>query len=214
MKTALILLTMIFLLVGITGPAAAEVLFEISGEVGKSDFDAEYADSLLSNVSKSPTTIYLTGKLNLLGTRISLEQGLSDMDDYTFSTTDFRIGWELGLNLLRVKAFGGYQYYLFSDDTLSSNRDSSFSSLVVGLGAESHLGPFTISGTTFIPVYTHFDNDATSDHDGDISYLQLGIAYSPLPLVNLFVNYRVLQAESDWIDISSDSYTAGLSLAF
>lgn len=212
MKTALMVLTMTLLLFGLTGPAAAEVLFGVSGEVGKADFEADYANG--TDISESPTTIYLTGKVNLLGTRISLEHGITDMDEYTFTTTDFRIGWELGLSILRVKVFGGYEYYLFSDDTLSNNQDSSFSSLVVGVGAESNLGPFTIYGTTFIPVYTQFDNDATNDDDGDLSYFQLGVAYSPIPLVNLFVNYRTLQADSDWLDISSDSYTAGLSIAF
>lgn len=214
MKPIVTILLLIGLVVGVTSNAAAEVLFGVSGEVGKADIDVDY-QSVPNDFSDSPTQLALTGNLNLLGTHIDLTLGKADMDERQLSTVDFRIGYELGLNLLKVRAFGGGQYYRFTDDMLPAGfRKNTFTSLVVGAGAQSKIGDFTFYGNVILPVKTRFENDLHKDNDADLSFFEVGIEYAPMPFVDVFMKYRTFSAESDVLTLDSDSYTLGLKVSF
>jgi hypothetical protein len=213
-KIALAIVLTIGLLLSFAMTASAEILFGASGEIGGTDFKADYASSSSSDVSDSPTQFFLNGSLNLLGTHISLECSDVDADHFQFSTIDFRVGWQLGLDIFKVKAFGGYERFRFSDDALTANQDNTYSSVVGGVGFESKIKKVTFSASALIPVATRFSNDAIDDDDADLKYLKVGIAYAPLPLVDLFVNYRDLKGESEVVDITAQSYTAGVKISF
>lgn len=214
MKPVITIFLLIGLTLGISSCAAAEILFGVSGEIGQADIDVDYR-SEPNDFSDSPTQFALTGNLNLLGTHVDLTLGKADMDERQLSTVDLRIGWELGLDLLKVRAFGGGQYYRFTDDTLPVNsRENTFTSLVVGAGVQSKIKDFTFYGTAILPLKTRFENDSLKDNDADLSLFEAGIEYAPIPFVDVFLKYRTMSAESDFLTLDSDSYTIGLKLSF
>ena len=212
MKSLLVIGLCIGLLFATVESAAAEILFGVSGEVGKTDFTADYDGG--GHISKSPNALFLNGSLNLLGTHVSLEYGTSDMNKYAFTTTDLRVGWDFGPKLLKVKAFGGYQQLGFRDDSLGLKVDNTYRSLVGGLGFESRFDKFTIYGTGVIPAFTRFSNGDQDDDEAKLSYTKIGVAYSPLPTLDFFLNYRNLKADSDVLDIRANTYSAGLKFSF
>lgn len=213
MKFTLTIGLVLCLIFTVSAMASAEVLFGVSGAIGQADITADYAS--LTDVSDISSQLMLDADLNLLGTHVNLRYGLADLDHATFSTIDFRVGWQLGLDILKVKAFGGYQYYLFSDDSLSAHQDSKFMSLVGGLGFESKIDKVTLYGSTMIPLATRFKNGHHKDNDADLCSIEAGIAYAPMPFVDLFLNYRYLSVESDqFLDLDSRSYTVGVKVSF
>jgi len=214
MKPFLTVILILGLIVGVTSNAAAEILFGVSGEVGKADVDVDYR-SLPNDFSDSPNQWALTGNLNLLGTHVDLTLGKADMGERQLSSVDVRVGWELGLDLLKVRAFGGGQHYRFTDDTLPSDlRKNTFTSLVVGAGIQSEIKDVTVYGTIIVPLKTRFENDALKDNDADLSYVEVGVEYAPMPFVDVFLKYRTFSAESDFLTLDSDSYTLGLKVSF
>ena len=208
MRVIMIIILAISLLFSYTVIASAEVLFGVSAETGQTDFSADYS-SILPDVSKSPNLLILNGDLNLILVHIYLEYGTADMDQCSFSTTGLRAGWEFGPSILNAKVFAGYQQYVFTDKI-----DHAYASIVGGLGIESKIDKFTFYGTTLIPVTTRYSNGASEDDSASLSYLNLGVAYAPIPMVDFFVNYRTMKAESNIVDISSNGYTAGAKVSF
>jgi hypothetical protein len=208
MRVILVIILAISLLFSYAVIASAEVLFGVSAETGKTDFSADYSSGL-TDVSKSPNILILNGDLNLLLVHIYLEYGTADMDQCSFSTTGLNAGWEFGPSILKAKVFAGYQQYVFTDTI-----DNTYASFVGGLGIASKIDKFTIYGTTLLPVATRFSNGSDTDNDADLSYLTLGVAYAPIPLIDLFINYRTLKANSDYVDIATDGYTMGAKVSF
>ena len=208
MKVITVIILAISLLFSYAVIASAEVLFGVSAETGKTDFSADYRSSS-TDVSKSPNILILNGDVNLLLVHIYLEYGTADMGQHSFSTTGLRAGWEFGPCILKAKLFAGYQQYVFTDTI-----DNTYASFVGGLGISSKIDKFTFYGTTLIPVVTRFSNGLDTDNNASLNYLNLGVAYAPLPLVDLFVNYRNLKADSDFVDISANGYTMGAKISF
>ncbi len=212
MKSLLVIALCLGLLFATGKGATAEVLFGVSGEVGTMDFTADYDGG--SHLAKSPDAMYLNGSLNLLGTHVSLEYGSSDTNNYKFTTTDLRVGWDFGPKLFKVKAFGGYQQLGLRDDRPGLAANNKYRSLVGGLGFESRFDQWTVYGTGVIPAFTRFSDGNQDDDDAKLAYTKIGVAYSPLPTLDCFVNYRNLKADSAVLDIRANTYTAGVKFSF
>jgi hypothetical protein len=208
MRVIVVIILAISLLFSYVTIASAEVLFGVSAETGRTDFSADYRSSL-TDVSKSPNILILNGDVNLLLVHIYLEYGTADMEQRSFTTTGLKAGWEFGPSILKAKVFAGYQQYVFTDTI-----DNTYASLVGGLGIESKIDKLTFYGTTLIPVVTRFSNSSDTDNGASLNYLNLGVAYAPLPLIDLFVNYRTLKANSDFLNISANGYTMGAKFSF
>jgi hypothetical protein len=210
-KIILILVVIVSLLLSCTMIASAEVLFGLTAETGNTDFTANYKSALpLPDVSKSTNALVLDSNFNLLGTHINVEYSKDDMNNNkTFSTAGVKVGWEFGPDILTLQVFGGYQEYVFSD-----TLDNSFTSLVGGLGVESKVAVFTFYGSALIPIQTNFSNGAQKDDNASLSYVLVGATYSPLPFVDLCVNYRAMSADSNVLKISSTGYTVGVKISF
>ncbi len=205
-----ILVTIIFcicLISSYSTAASAEVLFGASAETGPIDVKADYDSG--SDLSISPNMLTLYGEANLLVMRIGLEYGKAEKGSYSITTTNFKAGWELGPKVLKAKLYGGYYQYIFSD-----SRDNTYSSLAGDFGLESKIGKWTFYGDKVIPLTTRFDNGDSSDNSAGFNSITYGIAYSPVPFVNLFVNYRNVNAESDVLDVSSHGYSVGAKVYF
>lgn len=209
MKGLMALVLAISLLLSYSVIASAEV-FKISGETGKIDFDGNY-DTLPGDVSSSPNMLTLDGEFNLFVFRVGLEAGFADFDDYKFASTQVRLGWKLGIKTIKVVAFGGYQAYVFTDQSVIDLAHT-YSGLVGGAGVEWQLTDMVkVYGTTLIPIDASYSNGSTSG-DASLNYLKVGAAFTPLPLVDFFINYRSMGAGSDVVDISSRGYSLGLTV--
>lgn len=214
MKLALIICLTGGLLLAWTLNASAEILLGGSLEVGRNDFTAAYNSGLVGGVSKSADTLGFNGALNLLGTHIGLEYTRSAMDDYSFATAGLRVGWELGPELLKVKPFAGYEEYYFKNETLAAGGDNTYASPVAGLELAARLGKWALSGTGCLPLQTRYSNGIIHDDHADLRYLKFGLTYSPLPLLDLFLRYRSLSADSKVVDITAKGYTVGAEISF
>jgi hypothetical protein len=194
--------------------ASAEILFGVSAETGHSDFSADYRDADRADVSKSPAPLILNGEINLLMTRIFAEYSRANLDHSSFSGFGLRTGWEIGPQILKARLSAGYQGYTLNDQNLAVNRNNTFRSLVAGIGVESKIAGITISGETLLPLFTEFSNGSHTDNGADLDYLRIGVAYSFLPTVDLFVNYREMGTKSDVVTLDSSGYSAGVKFSF
>jgi hypothetical protein len=77
----------------------------------------------------------------------------------------------------------------------------------------SKFDPWAISGAAYLPLQTRYINGIVDDDHGDLSYLKLGLSYSPLPLVDLFIYYRALTADSEVVDLTAKGYTLGAKIS-
>jgi hypothetical protein len=214
MKKVIVPIITAILLFSCSAGASAEILFGASAETGHSDFSADYRDAGRADVSGSPTPLILNGEINLLLTRIFAEYSRADLDHSSFSGFGLRAGWEIGPQILRARLSAGYQGYTFNDQNLAANRNNTYRSLVAGIGVESTIAGVTISGETLLPLFTEFSNGSHTDNGASLDYLRIGAAYSLLPAVDLFVNYREMGAKSDVVTLDSSGYSAGVKFSF
>ncbi len=228
-KLASILILTFSLLLSFATLASAELLFGVSAEAGPSDFSVNYKEPFktnynstpgytVDNISKSPTQVTLTGDLNLLLIHIGGEYSTADMGkDGTFSTATIKAGWELGLPIVSLQLYGGYQAYtLTKGDSISnpSLGDSAYWDLFASVGAKVSLADISVYANANIPIYAKFSNGIDDDSSPSMSYLKAGISYAPIPFVDLFVDYRKMEAESKVMKLSSDGYNFGVRLSF
>jgi hypothetical protein len=217
-KIAIILFLTISLLFSFASLASAEILFGVTAETGSMDFSTTYKGSyagLAQNVSETPNMVMLTGDFNLLLLHIGLEYGTADVGHgSTFTTGTVKAGWEFGLPILKAQLYGGYQVYGLTHEDGVQLGDSTFSSLIAGLGFESNIADFTFYGNTYFPLWTKYSAGSIDDNNADLSYLKVGVAYAPIPFVDLFVDYRKMKAESKVMKLDADGYSFGVKLSF
>lgn len=213
-KFTMVIVLIVCLLFTVSVIVSAEMLFGVSAETGPTNLTADYLLGTTYDVTKSPNMLILNGNLNLLGTHIDLEYGSSNMDIATFSTASLRVGWELGLKVLKVKLSGGYHQFQFADSRLSPVGNNLYASVGGGLGVESKIDKFTIQGMVFVPVYTHYTNGGIEDSKASLSYASVGVAYAPLPLFDVLVNYRAMKADSTVLSLLSTGYSVGVKFSF
>jgi hypothetical protein len=214
-KFMIVLILTLCLIFSCASLASAEILFGVSAETGSIDFSTTSNGSYgYPDVSKSPNMVTLTGDLNLILLHIGLEYGTADVGGgSTFTTSTIKAGWEFGLPILKAQLYGGYQVYGVTHDNLAIG-DSSYASLIAGLGFESKIANITLYGNTYIPLMAEYKDDLNEDDDADLSYFKVGIAYAPIPFIDLFVDYRKMEAESKYMDLSADGYNFGVRFSF
>jgi hypothetical protein len=214
MKKVIVPIIATVLLFSCCAMASAEILFGVSAETGHSDFSADYRDAGRADVAKSPTPLILNGEINLLITRIFAEYNRANLEHSSFSGLGLRAGWEIGPPILKARLSAGYQEYTFSDQSLPAHCDNTYRSLVAGVGVESKIAGVTIYGETLLPLITGYSNGSHSDNGAGLDYLRIGASYSPLPTIDLFVNYREMGAKSDVVTLDSSGYSAGIKFSF
>jgi hypothetical protein len=214
MKIVVIPIITAVLLFSCCAVAFAERLFEASVETGQSDFSANYRDTGPADVSESPAPLILNGELNLLMTRIMAEYSRANLEHSAFSGLGLRAGWEIGPKILKAKLSAGYQEYTFNDRSLPAHRNNTYRSLVAGIGVASQIAAVTVYGNTLLPLITDYSNGSHTDNGASLNYFCIGVAYSPFPTVDLFVNYRDTGAKSDVVILDSSGYSAGVKFSF
>jgi hypothetical protein len=187
--------------------AGAEMLFGVSAEGGALDFDAD--STYFSDISETPSIIIVTGDLNLLLVHITAEYGTAELGSDAFYLAAVKAGWELGPGIFKAKLYGGYRAYGFTE-----TLPHVFGGLVGSLGVESKLGKFKIYGDMEIPLVIWYTNGLVRETDASLSYLNLGASFAPLPLIDVFVNYRTLSAESGYMSFSAAGTTFGVRFSF
>lgn len=225
-KFAIIFILTFSLLLSFATLASAELLFGVSAETGPSDFsvnykapyNAKYLPYGVTDISKSPTQVTLTGDLNLLLIHIGAEYSTADVGNgSTFSTAAIKAGWDLGLPILSFQLYGGYQAYTLTHGntvTSLSLGDSAYWDLFASVGVKASLADVSIYGNANIPIYSQFDNGIDEDNSASMSYLKVGVSYAPIPFIDLFADYRKMEAESKVMKLSSDGYNFGVRLSF
>lgn len=225
-KLAIILILTFSLLLSFATLASAELLFGVTAETGPSDFSVNYKDSYkttysvfgVDDISKSPSQVTFTGDLNLLLVHIGAEYSTADLGkDGTFSTATVKAGWELGLPIVTLQLYGGYQAYtLTKGDSISNPKfgDSAYWDLFASVGAEVNLIDINVYANANIPIYSQFSNGVDDDNSASMGYLKVGVSYAPIPFVDLFVDYRKMDAESKVMKLTSEGYNVGVRLSF
>jgi hypothetical protein len=218
-KIAIILFLTISLLFSFASLASAELLFGVTAETGSLDFSTTYkgAYTAIPNVSETPNMLTVTGDFNLFLLHIGLEYGTADVGHgSTFTTGTVKAGWEFGLPILKAQLYGGYQMYGLTHGSQITLGDSAYGSLIAGLGVESSIADFTFYGNTYFPLWTKYSDgiSANDDDHADLSYLKVGVSYAPIPFVDLFVDYRKMEAESKVMKLDADGYSFGVKLSF
>lgn len=214
MKTLLIIALSLGLLFSLATLASAEILFGLSAETGSAAVSADYSAPASGDVSKSAGITFVNGNFNLLGTKIRLEYGVSDLSPYKLTASKVRIGWDIGLTALKAEVFGGYQQFVFTDDTLPNGNQNNCWSLIGGVRLESRINRFTVSGAAVLPLKSYYNNGVREDYNAGLNDWSLGVSYSPMPLVDLFINYRAWQANSQVVNLGVQSYTVGAKISF
>ncbi|MCL6589356.1 MAG: hypothetical protein K6U80_05310 [Firmicutes bacterium] len=187
--------------------AGAELLFGVSAETGVTGFSADY--SILPDVSGNPGIFILTGDLNLFLVHITAEYGTAELGPDSIYLAALKAGWEFGPGLLKAKLYGGYRAFGFKDDLAHA-----FGALVASLGVESKLGKFKIYGDTEIPVVALYTNGITEESNAALSCLNAGVSFAPLPLLDVFINYRAITAGSSFVALSATGTTYGVRFSF
>jgi hypothetical protein len=215
-KAAIIFILSLALLLSFTALASAEILFSASAEAGPSDFSVDYKPGYAySDISKSPTQVTLTGDLNLFLIHIGAEYSTADVgNDATFSTAAIKAGWDLGLPILSFQLYGGYQAYTLTHGNVTALDNSVYWDLFASVGVQASLADISFYATTNIPLYCKFDNGVDKDDSASMDYLKVGVSYAPIPFVDLFVDYRKIEADSKVMKLSSDGYNFGVRLSF
>ncbi|HEX3045146.1 MAG TPA: hypothetical protein VHY08_10345 [Bacillota bacterium] len=209
-KIALLLVLTAGLLFSCAVMAGAEMLFGVSAETGTLDFSADISAPVAENVSETPSMIILTGDLNLLLIHINAEYGTAEMGKDSLYLAGLKAGWELGPSILKAKLYGGYRAYGFTRGITAH----AFGGLVANLGVESKLGNLKIYGDTEFPLVIRYTNGITDETGAAVSYLNLGVSYAPLPLLDVFVNSRAMTANSSKADLSVTGTTLGVRFSF
>jgi hypothetical protein len=213
MKKLLALVLTFGLLFSYASLASAELLFGASAETGEFDFIADSSSSGLSDYSDSANMMMLNGELNLVVTRLYLEYSQTDLAKASFSSWGLKTGWELGPGILKAQILGGLQGYRFEADNSSWGR-TSFIGLVGGVGLESKIGQVKFYGSALLPLLVRSTNDSETDNSSSIENICIGVSYAPLPMLDVFVNYRNLNVKSDWVTLESNGYSLGAKLSF
>ncbi len=224
-KAAIILVLSLALLLSFATLASAELLFSASAEAGPSDFSVDYKPGYtastntdyigVNDISKSPTQLTLTGDLNLFLIHIGAEYSTASVgNDATFSTAAVKAGWDLGLPILSFQLYGGYQAYTLTHGKVTALDNSVYWDLFASVGVQASLANISVYATTNIPLYCKFDNGVDKDDSASMDYLKVGVSYAPIPFVDLFVDYRKIEADSKVMKLSSDGYNFGVKLSF
>ena len=211
MKTVLVIILSLCLLFSMTALASAEILFGASAETGAAAFSANYA-------SKSAGIYVVDGNFNLLGTHVRLEYGVSDLNPYKFTTSSVKVGWGFGIPTglvdLEGEVFGGYHRFVFTDNAMPTGGENTYGSWLGGVMLQTRINRLTLSGAFSLPLKTNYSNGVTEDPNAGLNDLVLGVSYSPIPLVDLFVNYRSFHAGSTVINLAAQGYTLGAKISF
>jgi hypothetical protein len=220
-KFAIALILTLSLLLSFASLASAELLFGVTAETGSPDLTMNYKGVYTAygtDISATPNMITLTGDLNLFLIHIGAEYGTGNAGDgATFSEAMIKAGWEIGLPIVSVQLYGGYQAYTLTKSDSNSTPslgDSAYWDLFVGLGLQASLANFSVYGNVNFPIYAQFSNGITDDDNASMNYLKVGVSYAPIPFVDLFVNYRKMDAESTVMKLASDGYNFGVKLSF
>jgi hypothetical protein len=225
-KFSIVVILTLCLLFSFTSLASAELLFGVSAETGSSDFSVDYKGDYattyhaanVDDISELPDMITLTGDLNLFLVRIGAEYGYGDVGDgATFSTATIKAGWDIALPVFTFQLYGGYQAFTITHgDTVSSLElgDSAYWDLFASIGVKASLANVSVFANANVPLYGKFDNGVDEDDNASISCLKAGISYAPLPFVDLFVDYRKMDAESKVMKLASEGYNFGVKLSF
>ena len=214
MKKLMVLFVTMIMLFSYATLASAELLFGVSAETGKVDFSADYAGGSENDFTESPKTVMLNGELNLVLTRVYLEYGQTDLERGSFSSYGLKTGWELGPGILKAQLLGGLQGYKFEDDKLAALGSNSVIGLVGGVGLESKIGNLKIYGSALIPLLVRFSSDIDTDNSAGIENYCIGISYAPIPMLDIFANYRNTVVESKFLTLESEGYTVGAKISF
>jgi hypothetical protein len=212
MKQFVVLVLTLGLLFSNAGPAEAELLLGAGAATGEYDFSADYDSG--ADYSDSANQVSFNGELNLIATRLYLEYAQTDLENASFSSYGLQTGWELGPGILRARLLGGLQGYRFEDDRRPDLGRTAVTGLVGGAGVESKLGKVTVYGSALIPLLVRATNDRDTDNGAKITNLNLGVSYHPLPLLDVFVDYRNLRVETDFVTLKSHGYSLGAKLSF
>jgi predicted porin len=214
MKKMMALVLTLGLLFSCARLASAELLFGASAEMGESDFTALYSSSGYADFSDSARTVMLNGELNLVATRLYLEYSQTDLAQASFSSYGLKTGWELGPGILKAQILGGLQGYEFEDDHNSAWGSTSVIGLVGGAGLESKVGKVKFSGSVLAPLLIRATNDRKTDNSASITNFGVGVSYALLPMLDVFLNYRNIKVESDFLTLESRGYSLGAQLSF
>ena len=212
MKKLMVLsLTMVLLFSYVT-LASAEVLFGVSAETGKVDLTADYAGT--SYDYSDSDIVMLNGELNVFLTRLYVEYGQTDIEQGSFKSYGLKAGWELGPGLLKAQILGGFQGYKFEDENLAALGGYSVAGLVGGVGLESKIGKMKFYGSALIPLVVRSQSDKEDDNSSSIENYCIGVSYAPIPMLDIFANYRNTKLESNFLTLQSEGYTVGAKISF
>lgn len=214
MKKLLVLVLTLGLLISSASLVSAEVLFGVSAETGEVDFSAVYGGDAAHDFNESSKMLMLNGELNLVLTRLYFEYSRTELDQASFSSYGLKTGWEVGPGILKAQLLGGLQGYRFEDDTYPDLGRNSVIGLVGGVGLESKIGPVKIYGSALVPLLVRSSSDLDTDNSSGIENYCVGLSYAPLPLVDIFANYRRIKVESDFLQLKSEGYSVGAKLSF
>jgi hypothetical protein len=222
LKTMLVTVLTFGLLGSCAAVASAEMLFGVSAATGQTDFTASYSGSTFGSLNSTDDKVSsLTAnlELNLFLTRIYIDASKASFSDSDFYKVGVSAGWELGPDILRARLFAGGKGYVFEDrSNAAGDVRNVFYALGGGGGVESKLGNLKIYGNVFIPVITKYTNEyiygKEDDSSPDMSYVEAGLSFSTVPLVDIFVNYHKESATADnMFKFDATTYSAGVKVS-
>jgi hypothetical protein len=203
--------------------ASAEMLFGVSAATGQTDFTCSYSGAYatagLTGTDDKADSLAANLELNLFLTRIYIDASKTSFSGSNFYKVGVSAGWELGPDILRARLFAGGKGYVFEDrSNAAGDVRNVFYALGGGGGVESKLGNLKIYGNVFIPVITKYTNEyiygKEDDSSPDMSYVEAGLSFSTVPLVDIFVNYHKESATADnMFKFDATTYTAGVKVS-
>lgn len=212
MKKMIVFVLTMVLLFSYATLASAELVFGVSGETGPVDFTVEEQNAAAT--TESTDLQMVNAELNLVITRLYLEYSQADLSGGSFKSYGLKTGWELGPKFLRAQILGGLQGYDYLDDDYAALGSMQFLGLVGGAGVESKWGKVKFYGSALMSVAGRSTSNTEDDNATKIQNFCAGISYNPLPMLELFGNYRMIDVKSDFIKLDYKGYTGGVKVSF
>ncbi len=213
MKSGLVFILTLGLLLGLSTLAGADFV-KVGGEVLFGDLKVE-GGTPGYDLSQPNTMIYLEGDVNLLLIKLGAEIGYVDLDPYYYTNALVKSGFGLGIAGISAEAFLGYQGVFFGDRNRVEVR--SFHGAVIGADVKVELlKKIKIYGSASLPLITmhYLNKENISKNNITMEYYKVGVAVSPLPLVDVFVNYRFSGAAYESLNIKNSGYSVGVMVGF